>query len=161
MIFFKCEKKSCLVPAQAGPAKKNHVSSRPRPALRKKSCLVRARPALRKKIMSRPGPGRPCEKEIMSRPGPGRPCERKFMSRPSPGRPCEKKIMSRQAPAGLRKENHVSSSGWAGLAGPPDHQKSIRFFSKTPMGDSPCSNPYKACRLWILLVPILQNGLEK
>ncbi len=33
---------------------KNHVSSQPRPALRKKSCLVRPQPACEKEIMSRP-----------------------------------------------------------------------------------------------------------
>ncbi len=32
--------------------------------------------------MSRPGPGRPCEKKIMSRQAPAGPCEKKIMSRP-------------------------------------------------------------------------------
>jgi len=64
----------------------------------------------------------------MTRPGPGRPCEKEIMTRPSPGRPCEKEIMTRQAPAGLRKENHDSflaglGLGWAGLGWPPRASK--------------------------------------
>ena len=44
---------------------------------------------------------------------------------------------------------------------PPDHQKSIRFFTIIHMADSPCPNPYKTCRLRSLLEPFLQNGTKK
>ena len=43
----------------------------------------------------------------------------------------------------------------------PNHQKSIRFFSRLHMVESPCSKPYKTCRLFRLLGPLLQNGTKK
>ncbi len=79
----------------------------------------------------------------MTRPSPGRPCEKKIMTRPSPGRPCEKKIMTRQAPAGLRKKNHDSflaglglgwaGLGWAGLA-PQSIKKALGFSVRRTWG---------------------------
>ena len=44
---------------------------------------------------------------------------------------------------------------------PPDHQKSIRFITIIDMVDSPCTNPYKTCRLRSLLEPFLQKGIQK
>ena len=40
------------------------------------------------------------------------------------------------------------------------HQKTVRFIDKTHMGDSPCSKPYKTCRILIILEPKTQNGLQ-
>ena len=48
------------------------------------------------------------------------------------------------------------SSAWA----PPDHQKSIRFFTISHMADSPCRDPYKTCRLLILLELFLHLGFK-
>ena len=44
---------------------------------------------------------------------------------------------------------------------PPAHQKSIRFFTISHMADSPCPNPYKTCRLLMLLEPFQRCGLKK
>ena len=43
---------------------------------------------------------------------------------------------------------------------PPDHQKSIRFITIIDMVDSPCTNPYKTCRLRSLLEPFWQKDIK-
>ena len=125
------------------PCEKNHDLLRPRPALRKNHDSPRPGQALRKKIMTRPGPGRPCEKNHDS---------------PRPRPALRKKIMTRSAPAALRKKIMTRSLaglglGWPGRAGLgwlPRSLKSITFLSIIDIADSPCSDPYKTCRLLVL-----------
>ena len=49
---------------------------------------------------------------------------------------------------------------WKIYQGYQNH-KNVGFNSKTHMGNSPCSNPYKTCPLLRLLSPFLQNGSKK
>ncbi len=59
------------------------------------------------------------------------------------------------------KTARIKKAACGRCGAPPDHQKSIRFFTINDMVDSPCTNPYKTRRLRSLLEPFLQNGPKK